>query len=366
MEYTQIPGTGLKVSRIALGTWAIGGWMWGGTEEAESIRTIHAALDQGINLIDTASVYGFGRSEQIVGQALAQRKCRDQVFIATKTGLDWTDGKVFRNCTPDYLRQNFAASLKNLQTDYVDILYVHWPDPLEPFEATAQVMHEFLQAGKIKAVGVSNYSPEQIRAFQQGGPVHIVQPPYNLFERAIEAELMPFCYQENLHLMTYGALCRGLLSGKVTAGRSYEGDDLRNFDPKFKQPRLDQYLAAVQRLDALARGGVPSGRPPPGGALGPGPRRPHRPVGRPPSRPDGPGPRDHGLEPGSGGHGRDRRYPPGRHPGPGGPGIHGSPAPPAGLRPGVGEPPTPGGAAARGPGAFSAGGAPRPMIKAAL
>jgi aryl-alcohol dehydrogenase-like predicted oxidoreductase len=253
MEYTRIPGTDLKMSRIALGTWAIGGWMWGGTEEADSIRTIHAALDKGINLIDTASVYGFGRSEAIVGQALAQRKCRDQVVIAAKTGLDWKDGKVFRNCTPDYLRKNFADSLKNLQTDYVDILFVHWPDALEPFEATARVMHEFLQAGRIKAVGVSNYSPEQIRAFQQGGPVHIVQPPYNLFERAIDADLMPFCHQENLHLMTYGALCRGLLSGKVTGDRTFEGDDLRNFDPKFKQPRLDQYLAAVQRLDALAR-----------------------------------------------------------------------------------------------------------------
>jgi aryl-alcohol dehydrogenase-like predicted oxidoreductase len=253
MEYTQIPGANFKVSRIALGTWAIGGLMWGGTDEAESIRTIHAALDKGVNLIDTASVYGFGASEKIVGKALAQKNCRDRVFIATKTGLAWKDGKPFRNCSPDFLKQNFADSLKNLRTDYVDILYVHWPDPLEPFEETARVMQQFLREGRIKAVGVSNYSPEQIQAFQRGGPVHIVQPPYNLFEREIEADLMPFCHGHNLHLMTYGALCRGLLSGKVTAARTFEGDDLRNFDPKYKQPRLDQYLAAVQRLDALAR-----------------------------------------------------------------------------------------------------------------
>jgi aryl-alcohol dehydrogenase-like predicted oxidoreductase len=252
MEYTRIAGTDLQVSRIALGTWAIGGWMWGGTDEDQAIRTIHAALAQGINLIDTASVYGFGRSEEIVGKALAQKKCRDQVVIATKTGLDWKDGKVFRNCFPDYLKRNFAESLKNLQTDYVDILYVHWPDPLEPFAETARVMHQFLKEGKIKAVGVSNYSPEQIQAFQQGGPVHIVQPPYNLFERGIEADLMPFCHNHNLHLMTYGALCRGLLSGKVTAARTYPGDDLRNHDPKFKQPRLGQYLAAVKQLDTFA------------------------------------------------------------------------------------------------------------------
>ncbi len=253
MEYTQIPGTDFQVSRIALGTWAIGGWMWGGTDEAESIRTIHAAMEKGVNLIDTASVYGFGDSEKIVGKALAQKNCRDKVFISTKTGLDWQDGKVFRNCSPDYLKRNFAESLKNLQTDYVDILYVHWPDPLEPFAETGRVMQQFLKEGRIKAVGVSNYSPEQIQAFQQGGPVHVVQPPYNLFEREIEADLMPFCHRNNLHLMTYGALCRGLLSGKVTADRTFGGDDLRNKDPKYQQPRLDQYLAAVQQLDAMAR-----------------------------------------------------------------------------------------------------------------
>ena len=253
MEYTQIPGTELQVSRIALGTWAIGGWMWGGTDEALAIKTIHAAIDKGITLIDTAPVYGFGRSEQIVGQALALKKCREKVCISTKTGLDWQDGKVFRNCSPDFIRRNVADSLKNLQTDYLDILFVHWPDPLEPFEETGRLLGQLLQEGKIRAVGVSNYSPEQIRAFQRGGPVHLAQPPYNLFERAIETELLPFCQQNQVALMTYGALCRGLLSGKVTADRQFQGDDLRKIDPKFKPPRLDQYLAAVQRLDHLAR-----------------------------------------------------------------------------------------------------------------
>ena len=253
MEYTQIPCTTLQVSRIALGTWAMGGWMWGGTDEELAIRTILAAVDKGINLIDTAPVYGFGLSEQIVGRALAQGKCRDRVCISTKTGVNWKDGKVFRDCSADFIRRNFADSLQNLQTDYVDILYVHWPDPLEPFEATAALLLEFLQEGKIRAVGVSNYSPAQIAAFQEGGPVHVVQPPYNLFEREVEGELMPFCRKHNVALMTYGALCRGLLSGKVTADREYQGDDLRKIDPKFKQPRLDQYLAAVRLLDEFAR-----------------------------------------------------------------------------------------------------------------
>ncbi|MCX5888153.1 MAG: aldo/keto reductase [Deltaproteobacteria bacterium] len=253
MEYTQIPGTDMKVSRIALGTWAMGGWMWGGTDEDQAIKTIHTAIDKGINLIDTAPVYGFGRSEEIVGKALALKKCRDQVCISTKTGLDWQDGKPFRNCSPDFIKRNVADSLKNLQTDYLDILFVHWPDPLEPFEKTGKLLGQFLKEGKIRAVGVSNYSPEQIEAFRRGGPLHLVQPPYNLFERAIEADLMPFCQKNNLALMTYGALCRGLLSGKVTAQRQFQGDDLRQKDPKFRQPRLDQYLAAVQRLDHFAR-----------------------------------------------------------------------------------------------------------------
>lgn len=252
MEYTQIPGTDLKVSRLALGTWAIGGWMWGGTDEAESIKTIHAALDQGVNLVDTAPVYGFGRSEQIVGQALAQRKCRDQVIISTKTGLNWKNGKVFRDCTAEYIEKNVAESLANLQTDYLDILYIHWPDHLVSFAETGRLMGQFLKEGKIRAVGVSNFSPEQIEAFQKGGPVHVVQPPYNLFEREIEADLLPFCQKNNLHLMTYGALCRGLLSGKVSADREFQGDDLRKYDPKFKPQRLPQYLAAVKLLDEFA------------------------------------------------------------------------------------------------------------------
>jgi aryl-alcohol dehydrogenase-like predicted oxidoreductase len=253
MEYTQIPGTDLKVPRLALGTWAIGGWMWGGTDEELAIATIHAAIDQGVNLIDTAPVYGFGRSEQIVGKALARKKCRDQVFISTKTGLDWQNGRVFRNCSPDFIKRNVADSLRNLQTDHIDILFVHWPDPLEPFEETGRVLGQFLKEGKVRAVGVSNYSPEQIRAFQKGGPLHAVQPPYNLFERAIEADLIPFCQKNHLALMTYGSLCRGLLSGQVTADREFKGDDLRQIDPKFQPPRLDQYLAAVARLDHLAR-----------------------------------------------------------------------------------------------------------------
>lgn len=253
MEYKLIAGTDLKVSRIALGAWAIGGWMWGGTDEEKSVRTIHAAVEKGINLIDTAPVYGFGRSEEIVGKALSEGGYRQRALIATKTGLDWQEGRVFRNSSPEFIRRNVRDSLRRLRTDRIDILFVHWPDPLVPFEETAGLLHELRGEGVIRAVGVSNYSPEQIREFGRGGPVHLCQPPYNLFERSIEGDLMPFCKETGLSLATYGALCRGMLSGKMTREREFKGDDLRKMDPKFREPRFSQYLEAVERLGELAR-----------------------------------------------------------------------------------------------------------------
>src|ERR1700743_2885556 len=147
MEYRVISGTQMKVSRIAKGTWASGGWMWGGTDERESIRTIHAALDIGINLIDTAPVYGFGVSEEIVGKALQQRAQREKVFIATKVGLEWHNGSVSRNSSPDRIRKEVQDSLRRLRTDYIDIYQVHWPDSAVPIEETAYTMQALLQQG---------------------------------------------------------------------------------------------------------------------------------------------------------------------------------------------------------------------------
>src|SRR5438132_12464206 len=129
MEYAKIAGTSLAVSRVGLGTWAIGGWMWGGTDEGESIRTIHAAVERGISLIDTAPAYGFGRSEEIVGRAIAEGQLRSRVVIATKTGLEWKGGKVFRNASRSRLLREAEDSLRRLRTDYIDIYQAHWPDP---------------------------------------------------------------------------------------------------------------------------------------------------------------------------------------------------------------------------------------------
>jgi len=254
LEYINIKGTNLISSRIALGTWAIGGWMWGGTDEKESIRTIHAALDHGINLLDTAPVYGQGRSEEIVGEALRQNGRRDSAILATKVGLDWTTGKVERNSTRRRILQEFEGSLRRLQTDYIDIYQVHWPDPLVPIEETAATLRELYEQGKIRAIGVSNYSPEQMARFLSVAPLHTLQPPYNLFEREIESDILPYALGNGIATLMYGALCRGLLSGAMNAGRQFAKDDLRKTsDPKFQQPHFAEYLDAAGRLDAYAR-----------------------------------------------------------------------------------------------------------------
>jgi len=253
METTRLNGIEIEASRVALGTWAIGGWMWGGTDEEESIRTIHAALDHGINVIDTAPVYGFGRSEEIVGEAVARSGGRDRIIIATKAALEWRDGRVHRNSTPERIATEIEDSLRRLKTDYIDLYQIHWPDPLVSIEETACAMADLHKAGKIRAIGVSNYSTSQMEIFRQAAPLHSCQPPYNLFERQIEQDVLPYCKEQGIALLTYGALCRGLLSGRMATDTQFAGDDLRKSDPKFKQPRFDQYLTAVGRLNHLAQ-----------------------------------------------------------------------------------------------------------------
>jgi aryl-alcohol dehydrogenase-like predicted oxidoreductase len=253
MEYVRIPGTSLDVSRVALGTWAIGGWMWGGTDDAGSIATIRAAVEHGISLIDTAPAYGFGRSEEIVGKALAEGNLRARMRIATKVGLQWEHGAVFRNASRARIFDEFQASLRRLRTDHIDIYQVHWPDPLVPLEETAEAMRMLFEQGKIGAIGVSNFSVQQMERFRRVAPLHVLQPPYNMFERDIETEILPYCRENEIATFGYGALCRGLLSGRMRLDTKFEGDDLRRTDPKFQQPRFAQYLTAVEQLDKFAR-----------------------------------------------------------------------------------------------------------------
>ncbi|GGH78263.1 aryl-alcohol dehydrogenase-like predicted oxidoreductase [Pullulanibacillus pueri] len=253
MEFLTIERTNIRASRIGLGTWAIGGWKWGGSDEDQSIRTIHAAIDQGINLIDTAPAYGQGRSEEIVGKAIKAFGKREDIVIATKVGLDWTGEDVFRNGAKERIQKEIEDSLRRLQTHYIDIYQVHWPDPNIPIEETAQAMYDLYNEGKIRAIGVSNFSVEQLEAFKKTSLLHTVQPPYNLFEREIEKEILPWCDKNGVNTLLYGSLCRGLLSGKIEKHRQFTGDDLRNNDPKFQEPHFSQYLNAVKELQTLAQ-----------------------------------------------------------------------------------------------------------------
>ena len=253
MEFVDIPGTSIRASRVALGTWAMGGSMWGGSNESDAIAAIHAAIDRGINLIDTAPVYGFGRSEEIVGKALAEGGRRKRVNIATKVGLDWKGGKPFRNASKARIMAEAEASLRRLRTDVIDLYQVHWPDPNTPIAEVAEAMGELHRTGKIRAIGVSNFSPAQMTEFRKVAPLHTAQPPYNLFERAIEQDVLPYCRAQDIVVLAYGSLCRGLLSGGMSRSTRFSGDDLRKSDPKFREPRYAQYLAAVEKLDQLAQ-----------------------------------------------------------------------------------------------------------------
>lgn len=254
METIKLPGITTEASRIGLGTWAIGGWMWGGSDEEPALQTLELAFEKGINFWDTAPVYGFGRAEEIVGKALKRLGKRDEIVIATKCGLDWTGGQgIQRNATRERILQEVDDSLRRLGTDRIDLMQVHWPNPSTPAKETAEALLEAQQAGKIVSLGVSNYSPRQMDDFQHHATLVSNQPPYNLFERDIESDVLPYCQKHDIAVITYGALCRGLLSGRISMATHFEGDDLRQYDPKFQRDTLPTYLQAVRLLDELAQ-----------------------------------------------------------------------------------------------------------------
>jgi aryl-alcohol dehydrogenase-like predicted oxidoreductase len=248
-EFVNVPETQLKVSRLALCTSPLGG-----REQIDitgSIAAIRAAIDRGINLIDTAPVYGFGLAERIVGVALEGR--RKQAVIATKTGLEWSGGTVYRNASRTRIMQEIDDSLRRLRTDYIDIYQVHWADPLVPVEETAEVMRALYEQGRIRAIGVSNLSVAEIERFRRVAPLHVVQSPHNLFERTTGAELLNYCHDNDIVVFGSSPLCRGLLSGRMRPATTFTGDDRRRSDPKFQPPHFALYLNAVRQLDEFAQ-----------------------------------------------------------------------------------------------------------------
>jgi aryl-alcohol dehydrogenase-like predicted oxidoreductase len=286
MEQIEFAKSGLMTSRIGLSTWAMGGWMWGGTDEARSIATIRSAIDRGVTLIDTAPVYGFGRSEEIVGKAL-EGSLRQKVTIATKVGLAWKNDAVYRDSRPARIRKEIEDSLRRLRTDVIDLYQVHWPDFETPIAETARTLEDLRREGKIRAIGVSNFSPTQMRMFSTNAQLDAVQPPYNLFEREIEADVLPYAVGAGLTVLSYGALCRGLLSGRMGADTKFNGDDLRNIDPKFQGKRYPSVSRCGRRTQEAGERALWQVGAVACAALGARSRTDDRPVGaRNPSRLD--------------------------------------------------------------------------------
>src|SRR5882724_8013107 len=242
MLYRPLGQSGIQASVIVLGTWAIGGWMWGGTDEAKAIRAIQVSLDAGITLIDTAPAYGLGLSETIVGKAVAGR--RDKIVIATKYGLVWhvkrgdpfldEKGKaIHRYLGSESIRYEVEQSLKRLNTDYIDLYQTHWQDSTTPISETMEVLLQLKQEGKIRAIGVSNCSLDQLKRYRALGSVDSTQEKYNMLHREVETDLAPFCAREGITLMAYTPLANGLLTGKVGATRTFASQDLRRDHPQF-------------------------------------------------------------------------------------------------------------------------------------
>jgi len=259
MEYRAFGNTDLKGSAVGFGTWEVGNPGYGHTDEAEAVAAIHRALDLGITCVDTAPGYGQGRSETIVGKALGVR--RKEVVLVTKCGLAWNEAeegsKQWRDSSPQRIEKEIDDSLRRLGTDWIDLYIVHWPDLKTPVEETAAAMAAVVRSGKARYVGVSNYSLEQVRAFHAVQPVSVMQMGYNLFDRRIEAEILPYCREQGIGVMAYGSLCYGLLTGAFTPDTRFTPPDWRASGKAFglslfTPEHFAQNVAVVDALKAVA------------------------------------------------------------------------------------------------------------------
>jgi aryl-alcohol dehydrogenase-like predicted oxidoreductase len=250
MRYIQLGRSGLNVSRVCFGTWQFGG-DWGAVERDDAKAAVRAALDSGVTFFDTAQAYGFGDSEALLAEALGDDIHRDDVIVATKGGLRAAAGGVERDASPAFLREGVEHSLRHLGVEAIDLYQVHWPDRSTPFEETGAALKELRDEGKIRHVGVSNFSPAEMEELSRAIEVETDQPPYNLFNRDIEDEVLPWCRENDVGLLVYGPLCHGLLSGRFDPA-SLEGDDWRRGHEPFEGEHLERNLDAVARLTEFA------------------------------------------------------------------------------------------------------------------
>ena len=253
MKTTTLGRSGLHVSRIAFGTWQLGG-DWGRFDEDAAVSAIRRARELGVNFFDTAQAYGFGASERILGEALRDEltRDRDELVIATKGGLRQTDSGLVRDASPEWLRRGVDASLAALGIDHIDLYQVHWPDPAVPAEETAGALRDLITEGKIRHVGVSNYNTAQMQEFSETQAVETLQPPYHLFRREIEDEILPYCRQHDIGVLVYGPLAHGLLTGTLNAHTVFAPDDWRRTSAVFSGDTYRRNLATVRALEKFA------------------------------------------------------------------------------------------------------------------
>lgn len=261
MMTREIGRSGISTSAVGLGTWAIGGWMWGGTDEQASIAAIQASIDEGVTLIDTAPAYGMGRSEEIVGLAIKGR--RDKVVLATKCGLVWhvqrgnyffsqQDKPVHRHLGRESIRHEVEESLRRLGTDYIDHYITHWQDPTTPIAETMAALEGLKAEGKIRSIGASNCSSDDLAAYAAAGQIDAVQEEYSMVKRNIDQEIVPFCRRRSIAVLSYSSLALGLLSGKIGPERTFSGDDLRKDNPRFSVANRSKVAALMEVLRPIA------------------------------------------------------------------------------------------------------------------
>jgi aryl-alcohol dehydrogenase-like predicted oxidoreductase len=254
-------GSTIEASVVGLGTWAIGGWMWGGTDEAESVAAIQASLDEGVTLIDTAPAYGQGRSEEIVGKAISGR--RDDVVLATKCGLVWHtqegeyffdyDGRpVHRHLGRESIVYEVEQSLRRLGTDYIDLYITHWQDPTTPIDETVETLVTLRDQGKIRSIGASNVSSDELRTYAATGALDAIQEEYSMVTRAIESTLLPIAAESGISTLSYSSLALGLLSGTVGPEREFSGDDQRVGNPRFSLANRAKVARLMEAIGPVA------------------------------------------------------------------------------------------------------------------
>jgi aryl-alcohol dehydrogenase-like predicted oxidoreductase len=251
MQEIKLGATNLEVSRICFGTWQFGG-DWGEIDKGDAIAAVGRARELGVNFFDTAQAYGFGVSERLLARAL-EGVPREQVVLATKGGLRKEGAELLRDSSPRWLRAGLEASLENLGTDYVDIYQVHWPDPNTPFAQTAAALEEFVEEGKVRYVGASNFDAQQIAEFERTRRLDTLQPPYHMLRREIEESVLPYCGEHDLGVLAYGPLAHGLLSGHFTRETRLAENDWRRGSDLFGGSNYERNLEIVERLRDLAQ-----------------------------------------------------------------------------------------------------------------